>query len=70
MTESETVAGVTCAQDMMYAKNFWESMELEVKLPMILDINNKEAVDMAQKCLLDVRTKHMEIRMLLLSKLQ
>ena len=70
MTESETVAGVTCAQDMMYAKNIVESVGLKVKLPMRLEIDNRGAVDMAQNCSSGGRTKHMEIRMLWLSELQ
>ena len=49
VTESETVAGVTCAQDMMYAKNIVESVGLKVKLPMRLEIDNRGAVDMAKK---------------------
>ena len=48
MTESVTVAGVTCAQDMMYAKNIVESVGLKVKQPMRLEIDNRGAVDMAQ----------------------
>ena len=70
VTESETVAGVTCAQDMMYAKNIVESVGLKVKLPMRLEIDNRGAVDMAQNCSSGGRTKHMEIRMLWLSELQ
>ena len=69
MTESETVAGVTSAQDMMYAKNLLESIGLEVELPMILEIDNKGAVDMAQKCSSGGRTKHMKIRILWMSQL-
>ena len=48
VTESETVSGVTCAQDMMCAKHFIDSIGLEVDLPMILEIDNMGAVDMAQ----------------------
>ena len=36
VTESEIVSGVTCAEDMMYAKNIVESIGLKVELPMRL----------------------------------
>ena len=48
VTESETVSDVTCAQDMMCAKNFIDSIGLEVELLMILEIDNMGTVDMAQ----------------------
>lgn len=49
MTEAETVLGVTYTQDKMYAKDVVDSIDLVVELPMILEINNRGAVDMAQK---------------------
>ena len=36
VTESEIIAGVTCAQKMLYPKNMLESIKLEGELPMIL----------------------------------
>eukprot|EP00957_Ditylum_brightwellii_P188153 14324030-Ditylum_brightwellii.AAC.1 len=36
-----------CAQDMLYVKRLLEDMELQVELPMILEINNSGAVDLA-----------------------
>ena len=35
VTESESSAGVTCAQDMLYVKNVLESIGLQVALPMV-----------------------------------
>jgi hypothetical protein len=35
-----------CVQDMLYAKDLLESVGLKVKLPMVLEINNKGAVDL------------------------
>ena len=70
VTESITVTGVTCAQDMMYAKNVVESIGLKVELPMRLEINKIGTVDMAQKISSGGRRKHMEIRMLWLSELE
>ena len=45
VTEAEINAAVLCVQDMLYAKNLIKSIGLKVKLPMILEINNKGAVD-------------------------
>ena len=62
VTESETVSGVTYAQNMMYAKNVLNSISLEVELPMILEIYNQGGVDMAKRRACNGRTKHMQVR--------
>ena len=69
VTETETVSGVTCAQEMMYAKNIVESVGLEVELPMILEVGYRGTM-MDQNFASSGRTKHMEIRMLQLEELQ
>jgi hypothetical protein len=45
--KAEQSAGVLCPQDMLYCKNVLESMGLIVKLPMLLEMNSKGAVDLA-----------------------
>lgn len=45
VTEAECVAATSCVQDMMYGKQFLESLGLKVKLPMILYMDNKGGVD-------------------------
>ena len=70
VTEAETVAAVTCVQDMMFVKNIIESMGLEVKLPMRLEIDNKGAVDLVHNFSVGGRTKHMEIRLLWMRELK
>ncbi len=45
--EAEQSSGALCAQDMLYCKNVLESMGLKVKLPMLLEMDNKGAVDLA-----------------------
>jgi hypothetical protein len=42
------LAGTECAQDMLFIKKLLESLELQVKLPMILHIDNKGFVDFTQ----------------------
>ncbi len=47
-TKSETYAGVTCVQDMLYMKNVLESLGLKVKLYMVLEMDNQVAVYLAK----------------------
>ena len=47
VTEAETIAGVQCAQDMLYVKRVLEGMGLAVELPMVLRIDNSRAVVLA-----------------------
>eukprot|EP00956_Cyclotella_meneghiniana_P002520 scaffold2883_cov76-Cyclotella_meneghiniana.AAC.3 len=71
VTEAETAVGVTCAQDMMYVYQILVSLELSVELPMVLEIDNKGAVDMANIwSVLGGRTRHMEVRMHFLHELK
>ena len=46
VTEVEVVAGVECAQQMLFEKNVIKSMGLKVKLPMILWMDNEGMVDL------------------------
>ena len=48
VTEAESAAGVSKVQDMMYVYRLLKSMGLCVKLPMILEMDNKGAVDLAK----------------------
>jgi hypothetical protein len=45
--KAERLSGVLRAQDMLYCKNILKSMGLKVKLPMLLQMDNKGAVDLA-----------------------
>ncbi len=46
LCKAELNAAVLCVQDMLYAKNLIELIGLKVKLPIILEINNKGVVDL------------------------
>jgi hypothetical protein len=70
VTEAETVAAMQCAQDMLYVKSLLESMELQVELPMILEVDNSGAVDLANNWSAGGRTRHMETCMFFLRDLQ
>ena len=60
------MAALSCAQDMLYAKRIMESLGLKVKLPMILEVDNKGAVDLINNWSIGGRTRHVETRQLLL----
>ena len=47
MTGAKIAAGVMVAQDMLYTYHLLESLKLEVELPMVLEMDNAGAVDIA-----------------------
>ena len=56
--EAKLYAGIACAQDMLYVKHVIESLGLKVKLPMIMEMDNKGAVDLANNWSVGGRTRH------------
>ena len=62
VTEAELVAGTECAQDMMYTMRLLESIGLKVKKPMILQMDNKGAIDLCNNWSTSGRTRHVQIR--------
>ena len=59
--EAELIAMVQCIQEMIFVKKVLESMELKVQLPMIVQCDNKGAVDMANGWNVNGGTKHIDI---------
>jgi hypothetical protein len=62
VTEAEIAAGVMVAQDMLYIYRLMESLELEVELPMVLEMDNSGAVDIANSWSVGGRTRHVDVR--------
>ena len=62
VTEAEQAGCVTCAQDMIFQKQILESIGLQVELPMILECDNKGAVDLANNWTAGGRTRHVDVR--------
>ncbi len=60
--KAELNAAVLCAEDMMYQKNTLESIGLKVELPMILEIDNKGAVDFVNSFSVGGRTRHINVK--------
>jgi hypothetical protein len=69
-TEAELVSGTQCAQDMLFVMRVLESIGLKVQKPMILQIDNKGAVDLANNWSIGGRTRHIEVRQYFLRDLK
>ena len=62
VTEAECVAATNCVQDMMFGKHFLEGMELKVKLPMTLFMDNKGGVDIFNNWSIAGNTRAVSVR--------
>eukprot|EP00957_Ditylum_brightwellii_P006313 479020-Ditylum_brightwellii.AAC.1 len=70
ITEVEIVASMQCAQDMLYIKCVFECMGLQVELPMVLHMDNSDAVDFVNNWSAGGRTRYMETCMFFLRDLK
>eukprot|EP00957_Ditylum_brightwellii_P081516 6201782-Ditylum_brightwellii.AAC.1 len=70
LSEAELFAAVLCAQDMMCAIRILNSKGLQVKLPMVLYIDNKEAKDFVNNWSVSGRTWHIEVKQYFLRELR
>ena len=61
VTEAELVSATQCAQDMLFIMRVLESVGLKVQKPMILKVDNKGAVDLANNWSIGGRTQHIEV---------
>ncbi len=62
VTEAELYEAVLCAEDMIYVLHVIQSLELKVKLPMVLEVDNQGAVDIANSWGVGGRTCHVDVR--------
>jgi hypothetical protein len=58
VTEAEFVSGADTVQDMLFAMHVLESMGLQVEKPMILQMDNKGAVDLINSRAATGNTRH------------
>ena len=70
VTEAESAAATQCAQDMLFNMRVLESMGLKVKKPMILEVDNKGAIDLANNWSVTGRTRHASVRQNFLRELK
>ena len=59
--EAESAARVMVVQDMLYTYQMLTLMGLQVNLPMILEMDNKGAVDLANNWSIGGRTRHVDV---------
>ena len=70
VTEAELVAATSCVQDMIFIMRVLESIGLKVKKPMILQVDNKGAKDLANNWSVGGRTRHIDTRNYFLRELK
>jgi len=70
VTEAEMVSATQCAQDMLFVMRVIESMGLKVSKPMILEVDNKGAIDLAHNWSVSGRTRHDSVRQNFLRELE
>ena len=70
VTEAETAAGVTVAQDMLYVYRLLLSLGLRVRLPMLLASDNSGTVASANNWSTGGRTRHVDVRNYFLRELR
>ena len=70
VTEAELAAAVSLVQDMMYTYRVVVSMGLEVELPMLVEMDNSGARDLANSWSVGGRTRHVDVRMFFLWELK
>ncbi len=70
VTEAESGAAVSCAQDMLFALQVLESLELKVKKPMYLYMDNKGAVDLFNTWGISGCTRHVSVQLNFLHELK
>jgi len=62
VTEAELVSTANCAQHILYNMQVLESLGLKVKKPMILWMDNKGAIDLANKWTMGGYTRHVDVQ--------
>ena len=62
MTKVELSAGVTCADDMLYVTQVLQLLGLNVKLPKLLEMDNKGAVHLPKSCSSSCHTRHINVK--------
>jgi hypothetical protein len=70
ITEAELFAATLCIQDMLFEMRVLNSMGLKVKLPMILEMDNKGALDLINNWSIGGRTRHIEVKQYFLHELK
>jgi hypothetical protein len=70
VTEAKIAAGDMVAQDMLYVYHLLESLELEVTLPMVPEMEHSGAVDIVNSWSVGGRMHHFDVRNYVLRELK
>jgi len=70
VAEAELIALVQCVQEMMFIKRLLNSMKLQVQLPMVIEVDNKAALDLVNGWSTGGGTKHSEVKVMYLRELK
>jgi len=70
VAEAELMAMIACIQEMMHLKDLVESIGLKVKIPMIIQVDNKGAKDLVNNWSIGGRTRHVGVRLNFLRELK
>jgi len=70
VTETELIALAQVVQEMLYVMRLLESMQLKVQKPMVVECDNKGAVDICNSWTVGGRTKHIDTRYYFLRELK
>lgn len=62
VTEAELYSAVQCAQDMLFVMSMMNNIRVKVKLPMVLEVDNKGAVDLTNNWTVGRRARHVEVK--------
>jgi hypothetical protein len=63
VAEAELMALIACVQEMIHVKQLIESMNLNVKLPMTIKVDNKRAKDLVNNRSIGGRTRHVGVKL-------
>jgi hypothetical protein len=69
VTSAELVSGMQCAQDMLFSMRVVELMGLKVKKPMVLELDNKGAIDLSHNWSVSGKLRHDSVRQSFLREL-
>ena len=70
VTEAELISAVLTAQDMLFTMQILESIGLKVQKPMILQIDNRGAIDLINNWSVSGCTRHIDARLCFLQELK
>ncbi len=68
--KAELNAAVLCVQDMLYQKNTLESIGLKVEYPMVLEMDNRGAIDLINSFSVGDCTQHINVKQCFLRELK